>query len=124
MSDNDTDQTSEEGTGEATSALRADLLGEADASAAVAADSGVWGVEGVPSGSALLVVTRGPNAGSRFLLDQPVSRAGRHPGSDLFLDDVTVGTPSSAGTAANSGSSTSAASTAPTSTVNPCNRQC
>jgi pSer/pThr/pTyr-binding forkhead associated (FHA) protein len=46
--------------------------------------------EGLPRSSALLVVRRGPNAGSRFLLDQPVTSAGRHPGSDLFLDDVTV----------------------------------
>ncbi len=41
-------------------------------------------------GSALLVVKRGPNAGSRFLLDQDVTTAGRHPDSDIFLDDVTV----------------------------------
>ena len=47
-------------------------------------------VEGLPSGSALLVVKRGPNAGSRFLLDQPVTSAGRHPDSDIFLDEVTV----------------------------------
>ena len=39
---------------------------------------------------ALLVVKRGPNAGSRFLLDQDVTTAGRHPDSDIFLDDVTV----------------------------------
>ena len=32
----------------------------------------------------------GPNAGSRFLLDQDVTTAGRHPDSDIFLDDVTV----------------------------------
>ena len=44
----------------------------------------------MPSGSALLVVKRGPNAGSRFLLDQPVTSAGRHPDSDILLDDVTV----------------------------------
>jgi pSer/pThr/pTyr-binding forkhead associated (FHA) protein len=50
----------------------------------------VWEVEGLPSGSALVVVKRGPNAGSRFLLDQPVTSAGRHPYSDIFLDDVTV----------------------------------
>ena len=37
-----------------------------------------------------LVVKRGPNAGSRFLLDQPSTSAGRHPDSDIFLDDVTV----------------------------------
>jgi pSer/pThr/pTyr-binding forkhead associated (FHA) protein len=38
----------------------------------------------------LLVVRRGPNAGSRFLLDEDVTTAGRHPESDIFLDDVTV----------------------------------
>src|SRR3954469_22824632 len=48
------------------------------------------GVESLPSGTALLVVKRGPNAGSRFLLDKDVTTAGRHPESDIFLDDVTV----------------------------------
>jgi pSer/pThr/pTyr-binding forkhead associated (FHA) protein len=48
------------------------------------------GVESLPSGSALLVVKRGPNAGSRFLLDKDVTTVGRHPESDIFLDDVTV----------------------------------
>ncbi len=48
------------------------------------------GVEGLPAGSAMLVVKRGPNAGSRFLLDKDVTTAGRHPESDIFLDDVTV----------------------------------
>ena len=47
-------------------------------------------VESLPPGSALLVVKRGPNAGSRFLLDGPSTTAGRHPESDIFLDDVTV----------------------------------
>src|SRR4051812_42639707 len=47
-------------------------------------------VDTLPPGSALLVVRRGPNAGSRFLLDQDVTTAGRHPESDIFLDDVTV----------------------------------
>jgi pSer/pThr/pTyr-binding forkhead associated (FHA) protein len=46
--------------------------------------------ETLPPGSALLVVRRGPNAGSRFLLDTDVTTAGRHPESDIFLDDVTV----------------------------------
>ena len=44
----------------------------------------------MPSGSLLLVVKRGPNAGSRFRLDQPVTSAGRHPDSGVFLDDVSV----------------------------------
>ena len=47
-------------------------------------------VDALPSGSALLVVQRGPSAGSRFLLDTDVVTAGRHPDSDIFLDDVTV----------------------------------
>ncbi|MBC7373678.1 MAG: FHA domain-containing protein [Frankiales bacterium] len=47
-------------------------------------------LEGLPTGSALLVVKRGPNAGSRFLLDAETTTAGRHPDSDIFLDDVTV----------------------------------
>jgi pSer/pThr/pTyr-binding forkhead associated (FHA) protein len=50
----------------------------------------VAAVEALPSGAALLVVRRGPNAGSRFLLDAAVTTAGRHPESDIFLDDVTV----------------------------------
>ena len=41
-------------------------------------------------GQALLVVQRGPNAGSKFLIDKEVTTAGRHPESDIFLDDVTV----------------------------------
>ncbi|WP_425336575.1 FHA domain-containing protein [Streptomyces profundus] len=47
-------------------------------------------VDALPAGSALLVVRRGPNSGSRFLLDSDVTTAGRHPQSDIFLDDVTV----------------------------------
>ncbi len=47
-------------------------------------------VEALPVGAALLVVKRGPNAGSRFLLDRDLITAGRHPDSDIFLDDVTV----------------------------------
>ena len=43
-----------------------------------------------PSGAGLLVVKRGPNAGARFVLDAAVTRAGRHPESDIFLDDITV----------------------------------
>ena len=47
-------------------------------------------VEALPLGAALLVVKRGPNAGSRFMLDRDLVTAGRHPDSDIFLDDVTV----------------------------------
>jgi pSer/pThr/pTyr-binding forkhead associated (FHA) protein len=47
-------------------------------------------VDALPTGSALLVVARGPNAGARFLLDSERTTAGRHPDADIFLDDVTV----------------------------------
>lgn len=47
-------------------------------------------VSALPANSALLISHRGPGAGSRFLLDQDVTVAGRHPEADIFLDDVTV----------------------------------
>ncbi|MBD8869341.1 FHA domain-containing protein [Nocardioides donggukensis] len=47
-------------------------------------------VDALPPGHALLVVQRGPSAGSRFLLDADLVTAGRHPESEIFLDDVTV----------------------------------
>ena len=47
-------------------------------------------VGALPSGAALLVVRRGPDLGARFLLDQDLTIAGRHPEVDIFLDDVTV----------------------------------
>jgi len=84
------DQTSDDVTVETTSVFRADFLNELDAPAQAGTESTVSGVEGLPAGSALLVVKRGPNAGSRFLLDQAITSAGRHPDSDIFLDDVTV----------------------------------
>jgi len=47
-------------------------------------------IAALPSGSALLIVRRGPNSGARFLLDTDVTTVGRHPDADIFLDDVTV----------------------------------
>jgi len=38
----------------------------------------------------VLVVRAGPNAGSTFAVDKEVITAGRHPDSDIFLDDITV----------------------------------
>ncbi|KQU34462.1 FHA domain-containing protein [Rhodococcus sp. BP-349] len=92
MSDNGNDGVYGESPAETTSVFRADFLNEIDSAAAPqgSSDAPVSGVEGLPVGSALLVVKRGPNAGSRFLLDQPTTSAGRHPDSDIFLDDVTV----------------------------------
>ncbi len=42
------------------------------------------------AGQALLVVERGPTAGSRYLVDADRTTLGRQPESDIFLDDVTV----------------------------------
>lgn len=47
-------------------------------------------IAALPSGSALLIVRRGPNSGARFLLDTDTTTVGRHPNADIFLDDVTV----------------------------------
>lgn len=47
-------------------------------------------LQALPPGAAMLLVLRGPNAGSRFLLDRDLTTAGRHPDSDIFFDDVTV----------------------------------
>ncbi len=47
-------------------------------------------VDALRPGTALLVVLRGPNTGARFLLDDDEVSSGRHPDSDIFLDDVTV----------------------------------
>ena len=61
---------------------------EGDERALNQADSAA--VDALPQGHALLIVQRGPGAGSRFLLDADLVTAGRHPESDIFLDDVTV----------------------------------
>jgi pSer/pThr/pTyr-binding forkhead associated (FHA) protein len=47
-------------------------------------------LDDLPAGVGMLVVTRGPNSGSRFALDEPLVTAGRHPDSVIFLDDITV----------------------------------
>ena len=44
----------------------------------------------LPAGMGMLVVRRGPNAGSRYVLDADETALGRHPDSDIFLDDITV----------------------------------
>ena len=41
-------------------------------------------------GRAVLIVKRGPNAGSKFFLDADKTTIGRHPESEIFLDDITV----------------------------------
>jgi pSer/pThr/pTyr-binding forkhead associated (FHA) protein len=47
-------------------------------------------LDDIPAGNALLVVTRGPTAGSRLAVTKPTTTIGRHPDSDIFLDDITV----------------------------------
>lgn len=46
--------------------------------------------EELSAGAAMLVVKRGPSAGTRFLLTKEITTAGRHPESDMFMDDITV----------------------------------
>jgi pSer/pThr/pTyr-binding forkhead associated (FHA) protein len=72
-------------TGGAPSAERTDVSSDRQLNPVDAA-----AVDALPVGSALLVVQRGPGAGSRFLLDKDVVTAGRHADSEIFLDDVTV----------------------------------
>ena len=52
--------------------------------------SDVSAVENLPAGSAMLLVQRGPDSGARFLLDSDAVSVGRHPDSDIFLDDISV----------------------------------
>ncbi len=47
-------------------------------------------IESAPRGAALLVVKSGPAAGTSFILEKPKTTIGRHPDSDIFLDDITV----------------------------------
>src|SRR6185503_5507358 len=47
-------------------------------------------LDSLPEGLGMLVVRRGPNAGSTFVLENEETTIGRHPESDIFLDDVTV----------------------------------
>jgi pSer/pThr/pTyr-binding forkhead associated (FHA) protein len=53
-------------------------------------DEVTFDLDDIPKGNALLVVTRGPTAGSRLAITKPVTTLGRHPNSDIFLDDITV----------------------------------
>ncbi|RJP31218.1 MAG: FHA domain-containing protein [Actinobacteria bacterium] len=46
--------------------------------------------EPLEAGSALLVIRKGPDAGMSFTINRDVIVVGRHPESDIFLDDITV----------------------------------
>ena len=82
---------SQGGTGspsDSTITFRAPVKGGEEERALNSADAAA--VDALPAGHALLVVQRGPSAGSRFLLDTETVTAGRSPDSEIFLDDVTV----------------------------------
>ena len=87
-SDDQHQQNADDGSGQDTSAFPFDLDDELDTPSGAAEPE--MATEKLPSGSPLLVVQRGRNAGARFLLNQPVTTAGRLPGSDILLDDITV----------------------------------
>ncbi len=61
-----------------------------DATGEVLDDDLALALEELPDSTAMVVVKRGPNAGSKFVMEGDVTRAGRHPDSDIFLDDITV----------------------------------
>jgi hypothetical protein len=47
-------------------------------------------LEPLEKGSAVLVIKKGPDAGMSFTINRKVIVIGRHPESDIFLDDITV----------------------------------
>ena len=53
-------------------------------------DDIVVAVGDLPRGAAVLIVRSGPQAGDRFALTAVQTRLGRHPDSEIMLDDITV----------------------------------
>lgn len=53
-------------------------------------DDTIVHLDELTAGVASLVVRSGPQAGATFALDAAVTRLGRHPDSDIMLDDITV----------------------------------
>jgi pSer/pThr/pTyr-binding forkhead associated (FHA) protein len=53
-------------------------------------DDVVVTVGDLPQGTAVLIVRSGPQAGDRFALSASSTRLGRHPDSEIILDDITV----------------------------------
>jgi pSer/pThr/pTyr-binding forkhead associated (FHA) protein len=54
------------------------------------ADDATVSLADIPVGDGVLVVRAGPQAGLKVLLSGSLTRLGRHPDSDVFLDDITV----------------------------------
>jgi len=92
MNDDAADAARDAAPGSDTSTARfgADFLAQLAAYGTELSSEEAAAVAALPSGSAILLIHRGPGAGSRFLLDADVAVAGRHPDADVFLDDVTV----------------------------------
>jgi len=65
-------------------------LAPVDATGEVGEDELTVSLGEFPATMAMVVVKRGPNAGSKFVLENDVTAAGRHPDSEIFLDDITV----------------------------------
>jgi hypothetical protein len=88
--------TGERGASAAGDRLRRDQLEDTTVSLSLVEDREALAAElgdvldQLPEGTGMLVVRRGPNAGSTFALDKAETTVGRHPDSDIFLDDVTV----------------------------------
>jgi len=61
-----------------------------DATGEILEDEVAMALGDLTAATAMVVVKRGPNAGSKFVLENETTRAGRHPDSDIFLDDITV----------------------------------
>jgi pSer/pThr/pTyr-binding forkhead associated (FHA) protein len=53
-------------------------------------DDVVVPVGNLPTDVGVLIVRAGAQAGSRFALEEPITRLGRHPDSEISLDDITV----------------------------------
>ncbi len=53
-------------------------------------DDVVVDIDEATAGSGVLVVRAGATAGQRLSLELPLTRLGRHPQSDVSLDDITV----------------------------------
>jgi len=58
--------------------------------AAGSEDDAVVNVADLPEGVPTLIVRSGPQAGDTLTLDDRVTRLGRHPDSEIMLEDITV----------------------------------
>jgi pSer/pThr/pTyr-binding forkhead associated (FHA) protein len=76
---------------EHTGSMTSIIMKPADPSGPITA-VGASAAAGIPRGSAMLVVRRGPGEGTQFALDaaRTTLSIGRSPEADVFLDDITV----------------------------------